>query len=235
MTHSPNHRARQAFAGLLEGNARFVGDSPEHPNQDVHRRQSLTTTQTPQITLFGCSDSRVAAELIFDVGLGELFTVRTAGQATSTMALGSLEYGVEVLGTPLLVVLGHDSCGAVTAAKNSYETGQEPPGYISDIVAHILPSIVRGQSRGITDVDGLVKVNTSDVVTRLVERSTILRSAVDEDRLVIVGLTYHLADGLVSVAAQVGDEDCDYSTLRIQGPRADRTGETTADETDSDS
>ncbi|MEZ1507691.1 carbonic anhydrase, partial [Pseudomonas aeruginosa] len=81
---------------------------------DTARRESLSDSQTPFVTLFGCSDSRVAAEMIFDVGLGDMFVVRNAGQVVDPVTLGSLEYGVEMLGTPLLVVLGHDSCGAVT-------------------------------------------------------------------------------------------------------------------------
>lgn len=191
-----------AYSRLLEGNERFVGDVPEHPNQDTSRRQSLATSQAPFATLFGCADSRVAAEMIFDVGLGEMFVVRTAGQVTDAVTIGSLEYGVEVLGTPLLIVLGHDSCGAVTAAVDSFTTGNTPGGFIADVVAQLLPSVVRAQAKGIHDVTGTVEQNTVDTVELLYNRSRILRDAVDSGRLVMLGMTYHLEDGRVKVVAQ---------------------------------
>ena len=154
-------------------------------------------------TLFGCADSRVAAEMIFDVGLGEMFVVRTAGQVADSVTIGSLEYGVEVLGTPLLVVLGHDSCGAITAALDSFETGAMPEGFISDVVSKLLPSVVRAKGAERGDVQGTVVQNTIDTVRRLPQRSAILRTAVEDGRLVIAGLTYRLADGRVNLVAKL--------------------------------
>lgn len=193
---------RAAYDRLLEGNERFVSDVPEHPNQDASRRRALASAQAPFATLFGCADSRVAAEMIFDVGLGEMFVVRTAGQVTDGVTIGSLEYGVEVLGTPLLIVLGHDSCGAVTAAVDSFATGDTPGGFIADVVAQLLPSVVRARGNGIDDVNGTVEQNTIDTVDLLYNRSRILRDAVDSGRLVMLGMTYHLGDGRVKVVAQ---------------------------------
>ncbi|GAA4285169.1 carbonic anhydrase [Brevibacterium daeguense] len=194
-----------ALVRLFEGNRRFVADTPQHPNQDSSRRRALASSQAPFATLFGCSDSRVAAEMIFDVGLGEMFVVRTAGQVTDSVTIGTLEYGVEVLGTPLLVVLGHDSCGAITAAVESFGSGDVPEGFIADVVSGIYPSVVRARGAGRGDVNGTVAQNTIDTVHRLPQRSAILSRALEERRLVILGLTYHLSDGQVNVVAELGE------------------------------
>lgn len=198
----------EAWNRLLEGNHRFVEDVPRHPNQDTARREALSNNQTPFVTLFGCSDSRVAAEMIFDVGLGDMFVVRNAGQVVDPVTLGSLEYGVEILGTPLLVVLGHDSCGAVTAAYDSYDSGETPPGFISDVVARILPTVARARKNNRKTVNETVTQNTMDTVEKIMQLSAIISRAVDEGRLIIVGLTYQLHDGRTTVVAQHGgDED----------------------------
>ena len=128
----------EAWSTLMEGNRRFVEASASHPNQDAARRSSLVSTQHPFVMIFGCSDSRLAAEIIFDLGLGDAFVVRTAGHVIDNNALGSLEYGVEYLDVPLIVVLGHDSCGAVTATQAAVATGQMPAGFIRDLVEHAL-------------------------------------------------------------------------------------------------
>ena len=104
---------------LRRGNERFIAGEPQHPRQDVDHRTSLAHQQRPLVAIFGCSDSRLSAEIIFDVGLGDAFVVRNAGQVISDSVLGSLEYAVGVLGVPLILVLGHDECGAVRAAIDS--------------------------------------------------------------------------------------------------------------------
>lgn len=118
---------QEAWETLAEGNRRFVAGDPGHPNQNAERRSTLTSGQEPIAVIFGCSDSRLAAEIIFDVGLGDVFVIRTAGQVIDDAVLGSLEYSVDVLKIPLIVVLGHDSCGAVTATVESYISGDMPP------------------------------------------------------------------------------------------------------------
>ena len=118
----------EAYAALLEGNARFVNGHRLHPNQDADRRSESAPRQHPFAVLFGCSDLRLAAEIIFDRGLGDLFVVRMARHVQAP-ALGSVEYGVNVLGAPLVVVLGHDSCGAVIAASEAERGGVTPAGY----------------------------------------------------------------------------------------------------------
>src|SRR5438046_8482300 len=118
--------AEEAFEVLLAGNRRFVAGTPEHPNQDAARRRDVAPTQAPFAVLFGCSDSRLAAEIIFDRGLGDLFVVRTAGHTIGPEVLGSIEYAVTLLHTPLVVVLGHSSCGAVQAARDAVVGGTVP-------------------------------------------------------------------------------------------------------------
>ncbi|MCI4012821.1 carbonic anhydrase [Brevibacterium sp. ZH18] len=205
----------QAWQRLLEGNRRFVDDVPQHPNQDTARREALSNNQKPFVTLFGCSDSRVAAEMIFDVGLGDMFVVRNAGQVVDPVTLGSLEYGVELLGTPLLVVLGHDSCGAVTAAYDSYDTGETPPGFISDVVARLLPTVARARKNGRTSVNQTVAQNTMDTVEKIMQLSAIISKAVEDGRLIIVGLTYQLHDGRTTVVAQHGGDEAAVSTYAL--------------------
>lgn len=120
-----------AFESLLYGNKRFVSGVPGHPNQDAGRRAELAPGQDPFAVVLGCSDSRLAAEIIFDQGLGDLFVVRTAGHVLGAEVLGSVEYATSVLGARLVVVLGHDSCGAVAAARAAVEDGLSAGGFVS--------------------------------------------------------------------------------------------------------
>ena len=113
---------------LKEGNGRFVAGKPEHPGQSIEYRAGLTVAQRPTAVVFGCADSRVAAEIIFDQGLGDMFVVRTAGHVIDSAVLGSIEYAVTVLDVPLIVVLGHDSCGAVKATLAALDEGKVPGG-----------------------------------------------------------------------------------------------------------
>lgn len=201
-----NLSPQQALDHLMEGNKRFVADTPSHPNQNSKHRSTLTDHQHPYATLFGCADSRVAAEMIFDVGLGEMFVVRTAGQVTDAVTIGSLEYGASNLGTPLLIVLGHDSCGAVTAAVESLETGETPNGFVYDVVSRLLPTVIHARRDGFNDIGGAVHQNTVDTVHLLYERSQILKELVDSGQLMIVGMTYKLKDGRGKIVAQIGGE-----------------------------
>lgn len=198
-----------ALARLLEGNERFVNNTPGHPNQDAARKNQLTAGQAPFATLFGCADSRVAAEMIFDVGLGDMFVVRTAGQVTDAVTIGSLEYGATALGTPLLVVLGHDSCGAVTAAIDSYDAGTTPDGFIADIVARLLPTVVKSRNAGKPGINDTVAQNTIDTAHQLYERSPLLARAVRDGRLAIVGMTYQLDNGKVNIVTRIDAQTAD--------------------------
>lgn len=123
-----------AWSRLRSGNDRFMADAPDHPDQSAARRSELRGAQYPHTVIFGCSDSRVAAEIIFDQGLGDMFVVRTAGHVVDTTVIGSIEYGVDLLGSPLVVVLGHDSCGAVAAAANTLATGEQQNGFVLSLI-----------------------------------------------------------------------------------------------------
>jgi hypothetical protein len=133
---------------LLAGNRRFVAGTPEHPNQDAARRSEVAPAQRPFAVVFGCSDSRLAAEIIFDRGLGDLFVVRTAGHVIGPEVLGSIEYGVSVLGCCLVVVLGHDSCGAVAAARAAVADGTTARGYVRDVIERVMPSVLTARAAG---------------------------------------------------------------------------------------
>lgn len=196
----------QALEKLREGNLRFVSGSTQHPNQDGDRRQSLVTGQEPFAVIFGCSDSRLAAEIIFDVGLGDMFVVRTAGHVIDSAALGSLEFAVDILNIPLIVILGHDNCGAVTSAIEAKRTGTLPKGFIRDLVEHITPSVFAAERRGLTDVNSTVVEHVKETSERLVDRSRIIGDAIEAGRTAVVGVTYHLADGEAQIVSGFGLE-----------------------------
>jgi carbonic anhydrase len=190
-----------ALQSLLEGNTRFVEGRPQHPNQDVDRRAELKSGQDPFAVVFGCSDSRVAAEIIFDRGLGDLFMVRTAGHVVDSAVLGSVEFAVDALGVPLVVILGHDNCGAVTAAAHAVESGQMPSGYVRDIVERIAPAVMATRATGGT-IDDMVAENVRQATGLLLERSPILTRTVESGRCRIVGVVYDLADGRVRIVEE---------------------------------
>lgn len=194
-----------AWKALKEGNERFVSGQVQHPSQSVDDRTRLAHGQKPTAVVFGCSDSRVAAEIIFDQGLGDMFVVRTAGHVADSAVLGSIEYAVTVLDVPLIVVLGHDSCGAVKATLSALEDGEVPGGYVRDIVERITPSILLGRHSGLTRVDEFETRHVNETVVQLRVRSAPVAQRIIEGRLAIAGLTYHLADGRVVLRDHVGD------------------------------
>ena len=187
-----------AWQEMREGNERFVAGEPSHPRQDVERREALATYQAPQAALFGCSDSRLAAEIIFDKGLGDLFVVRNAGQVISESVIGSLEYAVAVLHVPLIVVLGHDECGAVAAAIDSQaEDAVALPPHIRALIQKIIPAVTR-----VTAADGhrpdsteVGREHLRDTVAELLESSELISDAIAAGTLAIVGANYRLLEG----------------------------------------
>ncbi|ANE79010.1 carbonic anhydrase [Mycobacterium adipatum] len=201
----PNSNPIAAWKSLKEGNERFVAGKPLHPSQGIEDRARLTEAQKPTAVLFGCGDSRVAAELIFDQGLGEMFVVRTAGHVIDSAVLGSIEYAVGVLNVPLIAVLGHDSCGAVKATLNALDEGEIPGGYVRDIVERVMPSILLGRRDGLTRVDEFEARHVTETGAQLLARSTVIAERVEAGTLAIVGLTYHLADGRVALRQHLGD------------------------------
>ncbi|MFE9636915.1 carbonic anhydrase [Streptomyces sp. NPDC006463] len=200
--HTPT--PRDAFDLLMAGNQRFVCGATEHPNQDAARRTEIAPSQQPFAVLFGCSDSRLAAEIIFDRGLGDLFVVRTAGHVAGTEVLGSIEFGVSVLDAPLVVVLGHDSCGAVAAACSALENGQTPGGFVRDVVERVTPSVLAARAAGRETAEEILAEHIEHTVDLLLERSRVLAERVAAGRLGVVGLSYRLADGSAQLVASRG-------------------------------
>ncbi|MFG2147206.1 carbonic anhydrase [Streptomyces sp. NPDC048696] len=204
MTEMQTPMPRDAFELLLAGNERFVAGAPEHPNQDAARRAATAPSQRPFAVLFGCSDSRLAAEIIFDRGLGDLFVVRTAGHVVGAEVLGSIEYGVDVLDCPLVVVLGHDSCGAVGAACDALENGMTPAGYVRDVVERVTSSVLAARAAGRVQPDEILAEHIRHTVDLLLDRSRVLAERVAAGQAAVVGLCYRLADGSARLVAARG-------------------------------
>lgn len=205
MCAMPNANPVTAWKALREGNERFVAGKPEHPSQSVEHRASLAAAQKPTAVVLGCADSRVATEIIFDQGLGDMFVVRTAGHVIDSAVLGSVEYAVSVLDVPLIVVLGHESCGAVKAALAALDDGAVPAGYVRDVVERVAPSILLGRRDGLSRVDEFEARHVHETVAQLMARSTVIAERVAAGILAIVGVTYHLADGRAVLLDHAGD------------------------------
>lgn len=197
----------EAWAELHAGNARFADGQSTNPDQDIARRAEVATSQQPFALVFGCGDSRVAAEIVFDQGLGRLFVVRTAGHVVDSGVLGSVEFGVDVLSIPLVVVLGHDSCGAVGASLESVKSGVLPNGFIRDIVERVMPSVLAAQRAGRSKPEEVGAEHVRQTVRLLVDRSAVLAEAVDRRECAVIGLVYALDEGRVRVVDVVGDLD----------------------------
>ncbi len=201
----PNTNPITAWKALKEGNERFVAGRPQHPSQSVEHRASLAEAQKPTAVVFGCGDSRVAAEIIFDQGLGDMFVVRTAGHVIDSAVLGSIEYAVTVLDVPLIVVLGHDSCGAVKATLAALDDGVLPGGYVRDLIERVTPSILLGRREGLSRVDEFEARHVVETGAQLVMRSAAVAERLNAGTLAIVGATYHLADGHVVLRDHIGN------------------------------
>lgn len=191
--------ARKAWRLLQAGNARFAAGRPRHPHQDPAWRRSLADGQAPFACVLGCADSRVPPEIAFDCGLGDLFTVRAVGEVLDDAIIGSIEYAVHYLRVPLLVVLGHESCGAVTAAVELVQGKAEYSGDVSSVVRDI-EATVRATPHN-PDEEAFLAACVANQATRvgaqLRERSTIIGDAVDRRDLDIAAAVYDLDSGLV--------------------------------------
>ncbi|MET7756166.1 carbonic anhydrase [Streptomyces sp. NPDC005389] len=201
-----------ALDALLAGNTRFVSGAPQHPNQDAARRTELAPGQNPFAVILGCSDSRLAAEIIFDQGLGDLFVVRTAGHVLGTEVLGSVEYATSVLGARLVVVLGHDSCGAVAAARAAVEDGFSAGGFVRDVVERVTPSILAARAAGLTADNDIIDEHIRHTVDLILERSRLLSEQVASGEVAVVGLGYALSEGNARVVTTRGDVRTDTAT-----------------------
>jgi len=190
--------SNQALQKLLEGNRRFQSGQAKWPNQTAGRRQALALEQTPWAMVFGCVDSRVPPELVFDQGLGDLLNIRTAGHVIDNAALGSIEIGIVEYGIPLLVVLGHERCGAVSIAIEALDHQKKQEGHIQTLAEYIRPSILKAQGNGDDRHASVVQNNTLYTVNELYS-SKIISDAVKASKLTIVGGRYDLDTGAVSI------------------------------------
>lgn len=200
---------QQVWDEMKRGNARFVGGEPRHPRQDAERRHEVAAGQRPRAALFGCADSRLAAEIIFDKGLGDLFVVRNAGQVVSDSVIGSLEYAVAVLGVPLIIVLAHDECGAVRAAIDSVRPDAPAlPPHIWRLIAPIVPAVQRvvraDPTSGAIDGEAVGREHLRDTVGDILKTSELISEAVAEGRLAVIGANYRLAEGVAVPEVIVG-------------------------------
>jgi carbonic anhydrase len=198
----------EAYAAIFQGNRRFITGDLSHPRQDVEHREQLAEKQKPFAALFGCSDSRLSAEIIFDVGLGDLFVVRNAGQVLAETILGSLEYSVEVLEVPLILVLGHDECGAIRATIASSEGTLKTEGeFIENLVSRIMPTVESSYGAGKFHIDEITELHIQDTINELLTRSKLIANAVKAGKLAVVGANYRLALGEVTPIVVVGQVD----------------------------
>lgn len=206
MAIDPRTSPAAAWHALVDGNHRFVGGTPAHPRQDIDRRETVADAQRPFAALFGCADSRLSAEIIFDVGLGDLFVVRNAGQVIAETILGSLEYSVEVLGVPLILVLGHDECGAIRATIDATEGKLNSKGeFIHNLVERIRPTVLAANAAGKHKIDDVTELHVQDTINELLTRSTLIADAVKNGKLAVVGANYKLALGEIHPIVIVGD------------------------------
>ncbi len=187
--------ADQAMARLLEGNRRFAEGKSTDEDRSVQRRLELTKSQKPFAIIVSCSDSRVGPEVVFDQGLGDIFVIRTAGEVLDAPGLGSIEYAVEHLGSPLIVVLGHQSCGAVSAAVESGNA----PGHIDALVKAIRPSALETKGMPGDHIDNAVRANVRRVVRQLKKSGPIISESVHKGKVKVVGAYYDLSSGTVTV------------------------------------
>ncbi len=185
--------ADSATTKLKEGNERFIKGKTLHPNQDFKRIKEVASAQKPFAIIVGCSDSRVPSEIIFDQGIGDLFIVRTAGQVSSYASWGSIEFGNAVLGAKLIVVLGHTSCGAVSAACKIPDV----PGHIVTLINAIKPAAELAKKIAGDVVENAVKINVAMEVKQLRSLEPVLTKAIKNGSLKIVGAVYNLSTGQV--------------------------------------
>ena len=192
----------QALGKLKQGHADFLADKPTLKTmRDSARRLAIARAQVPFAVLVGCSDSRVSPEVLFDTGLGELFIVRNAGNTIDTVALGSIEYAVQVLNVPLIIVLGHERCGAVEAAVSVVEKNTVHPGSVGRMVEPIIPAVLKAKAMGVAAgenlLDGAVRENVRRTVERLRTVEPALIDPIKAGKLMVVGARYDLDDGKV--------------------------------------
>lgn len=191
---APSMPPAEALAKLKAGNKRFVSGRMQHPHQNAGRRMEVAKGQHPFAIVLACADSRLGPEVLFDQGLGDVFVVRVAGNVLNDENIGSIEYGVEHLGAPLIVVLGHERCGAVAAAKDTIAAGGRAPGHIQSLVKAIKPAV--DQTVG-QDAEATGAANVRNVVAALQQSKPILHGSIASGKFAVVGAYYDLDSGKV--------------------------------------
>jgi carbonic anhydrase len=189
----------QALQTLLEGNQRFVAATQRAGGRAIERRLELTGGQNPFAIILGCADSRVPPEIVFNTGLGDLFVCRVAGNIETPEIIGSIEYGVQVLGAPLVMVLGHSSCGAVDAALAVVTRGAEFQGYLDGLVEQLTPAAASVVGQPGNPLDNAIRANVQMTVARLLRRDPDLATRARDGRARVVGGVYDLASGRVDL------------------------------------
>ena len=187
-----------ALNRLMTGNQRYMQGSPIHPNQSAERQAEVAQGQQPWAAILGCIDSRVPPELVFDQGLGDMYVTRTAGQVIDNFVVGSMEYAVKT-GAILLMVLGHQGCGAVDATIGTVQNGGHVPGQIASIVQAITPAVLQAESEPGDLLDNSIEANVSLEVKYLKSSSEMISSAIDQGAIELVGAIYNLSTGAVSL------------------------------------
>lgn len=187
--------ADQALARLMSGNSRYVNGQEQHPDETLSHRKELAGGQHPFAIILSCADSRVAPELVFDQGLGDLFVIRIAGNIASDDVLASMEYAVERLHTKLILVLGHEKCGAVSAAVQ----GGDVPGHLGVLVSAIQPSVEATRDTPGDKIHNCVLANARRVATQIRESEPILKKSVQNAGVKVVAADYALDSGKVAL------------------------------------
>jgi len=185
---------------LMEGNQRYVeGIARRHDFR--HEREALAGGQNPYAAILSCADSRIAPEYAFDSGRGDLFVCRVAGNFATEETVASLEYAVAVLAAPLILVLGHDACGAVDATIKSLKDGKPLPGHMPSLVTGLSPSVKAVAEQPGNALDNAILQNVKDTVAKLKTAAPILSAAVEQNKIKVVGGIYRLKDGKVDMVA----------------------------------
>jgi carbonic anhydrase len=195
---APITDADEVLQRLMEGNLRYSTNRATDLNESAVRRIEIAKAQRPFAAIFGCVDSRVPPEIIFDHGLGDLFVIRTAGHIIDRAVLGSIEFGIVELTIPLIMVLGHERCGAVKATIEAIEQHQDAPNQIDMLVDSIRPAVERARSQPGDLLENAVQANIELTVSRL-KASPILAEAIQKGRLEVVGARYDLDTGTVAL------------------------------------
>lgn len=189
----------ESLKKLVEGNQRFAQGKSIHPNRSEELRNALLEGQNPYAVVISCSDSRVPVEIIFDVGLGDIFVIRTAGHVLSNETMGSLEYAVKELGVKFVMIMGHDNCGAVNSAMKAYNEKQKLTPNLKSLLNHIYPVFETMEKSGKNSLDDAVKLNIQYQVEDLLKKDEYLAQQVEENKIMIVGAKYSLDTGLVEL------------------------------------